>query len=133
MPFSILPIEFHAIESELRHKKIALKNSETKKNKCSFLLNGECTIYENRPVICRTHGLPLLYMNDDDNWELYVCDLNFSDYDLKEFTDENTYPQDLYNSKLYMLNKRFIEYFTSRKYGKKQLVPIKHLYMGITS
>src|SRR5512137_2599666 len=27
---------------------------------CPFLLDGLCAVYRDRPVICRTHGLPLL-------------------------------------------------------------------------
>ena len=27
---------------------------------CPLLLDDRCTVYSNRPVICRTHGLPLL-------------------------------------------------------------------------
>jgi uncharacterized protein len=27
---------------------------------CPLLENGVCTIYETRPIICRTHGLPIL-------------------------------------------------------------------------
>ena len=27
---------------------------------CPLLLDDRCTVYDNRPVICRTHGLPLL-------------------------------------------------------------------------
>ncbi|MFW5788732.1 MAG: hypothetical protein ACOCW3_02220, partial [Spirochaetota bacterium] len=32
------------------------------RRRCAFLgRSGECTVYEGRPIICRTHGLPLGY------------------------------------------------------------------------
>jgi Fe-S-cluster containining protein len=37
---------------------------------------GECTIYESRPLVCRTFGLPL---RDGDRYIGDVCELNFDD------------------------------------------------------
>lgn len=58
--------------------------------RCAFLgRDGECTIYEERPLICRTHGLPLAYRvyeydrhgrevrPDDPTYTDLWCDLNF--------------------------------------------------------
>lgn len=36
---------------------------------------GACTIYENRPIVCRTFGLPI---RDDDEYIGDICDLNFA-------------------------------------------------------
>jgi hypothetical protein len=47
-------------------------------------------------------------MGEDDNWEMSICDLNFVDYDLTKFTEGNTFPMDRYNSKLFMLNRKFL-------------------------
>ncbi|MFW5781021.1 MAG: YkgJ family cysteine cluster protein [Bacteroidota bacterium] len=126
LPFSILPVEFHAIREELASLNISFLNIRNKK-KCIFLQDGLCTIYNYRPIICRTHGLPLLYVNEDDNWELYVCDLNFTRVNLETFTDENTFPQDLYNSKMYMLNQEFIRHYSKKNYSERQLVPVKNI------
>lgn len=42
---------------------------------CAFLgAGGACLIYEVRPVICRSHGLPIAVGNDRD-----CCPLNFGD------------------------------------------------------
>jgi len=41
---------------------------------CSFLVNDNCTIYEARPLICRTQGLPL-YLSSENS--LDYCPLNF--------------------------------------------------------
>lgn len=47
---------------------------------CPALINGACSVYEARPVICRTHGFPLLYVDEDTQEALLdVCPLNFSE------------------------------------------------------
>jgi Fe-S-cluster containining protein len=44
---------------------------------------GECTIYEARPVICRRFGMPIYDYKNPDN--VHACELNFSDGE--EITD----------------------------------------------
>lgn len=128
MDYSIFPVEFYFILSELKKKQRDpdWKNKENGKA-CVFLKNSSCTIYNHRPIICRTHGLPLLFANDDGDWELSVCDLNFTEFDFEEFEMENTFPQDKYNSKLFILNKDFIAGFKEKKYGEFDLIPLKEL------
>jgi len=48
---------------------------------CAFLdAEGACRIYPYRPYICRTHGLPLRWIDEDENGEDIeerdVCELN---------------------------------------------------------
>jgi Fe-S-cluster containining protein len=43
---------------------------------CAFLYEGKCSIYESRPIICRSHGLPLLRLENGKNF-LDCCSLNF--------------------------------------------------------
>ena len=52
-----------------------------KKGACAFLdESGACRIYAVRPYICRTHGLPLRWTDEDENGddceERDICDLN---------------------------------------------------------
>jgi Fe-S-cluster containining protein len=49
---------------------------------------GECTIYEARPVICRRFGMPIYDYKNPAN--VHACDLNFKDGD--EITDELLVP-----------------------------------------
>ena len=65
------------------------KNTLGKKNKpCPFLINNTCSVYEVRPIICRTQGMPLQYKISDVKNQVQlavdVCPLNFS--------TENTLP-----------------------------------------
>ncbi|HOX42645.1 MAG TPA: YkgJ family cysteine cluster protein [Myxococcota bacterium] len=46
---------------------------------CPLLVDGRCAVYPARPVICRTHGLPLLVPGPTGPPELSVCPLNFHD------------------------------------------------------
>lgn len=126
--FSIFPLEYYSILNSLNIenlKPVPVENSEN--NICSFLVNHSCTIYQHRPIMCRTHGLPLLYANDDGDYELSACELNFTDFDFEDFTMDNTLPQDKYNSKLFVLNKQFIADFQQKKYGELDLIPMKQL------
>lgn len=44
---------------------------------CPLLVDGACAVYAERPVICRSHGLPLVMEGQTD-----VCPLNFEGQDL---------------------------------------------------
>lgn len=48
---------------------------------CTFLYNDQCTIYEARPLICRTQGLPLFVASEN---VLDYCPLNFKEVDPKK-------------------------------------------------
>ncbi|MFW6290198.1 MAG: YkgJ family cysteine cluster protein [Mariniphaga sp.] len=128
MNYDILPLEFHYILEHLKkegYKENLLSNTE-KDEECVFLNNHTCTIYNNRPLICRTHGLPLLYTNDDYEWELSTCELNFTTYDYENFSPENTFPQDKFNSRLFMLNQKFIAQYKGKKYGERERIPLRN-------
>ena len=128
MEYSILPIEFYSILNDLKESKLTPETSaEAKDDECIFLKNHVCTIYNQRPIICRTHGLPLLFMNENNEWELSACELNFTDFNFEKFTLDNTFQQDKYNSKLFMLNKEFISEFQDKEFGEFDLIPLKKL------
>jgi Fe-S-cluster containining protein len=46
---------------------------------CPALVDGACTIYEHRPLICRKFGIPLY--NPDKPGQVFACELNFHDGD----------------------------------------------------
>ncbi len=109
--FSVFPVEFYAIAQAtgLTDSGLSLETSG-ELVKCAHLKDHACTIYINRPLICRTHGLPLLNMNESgEEWELNVCELNFTTFDGDDFEEDNVFVQDTMNSELYQLNKRFLE------------------------
>ncbi len=126
--FSIFPVEYYFILNELEKDETRLELELNQKgNTCAFLKNHSCSIYNHRPIMCRTHGFPLIYVNDEDENELSACELNFTEFDYEDFTMENTLPQDKFNSKLFLLNREFIAGFTDKKYGEMDLIPLKDL------
>lgn len=130
MDYGILPVEFFSILDELKtgkFQKVALKETPEDENSCPFLQNHVCAIYKSRPVICRTHGLPLLFTNEDGEWQLSACELNFTQFNFEKFTTENTYPQDKYNSKLFLLNRDFINEYEAESFEEFDLIPLKKL------
>ena len=126
MDYSIFPVEFHYIKNQIESESPTVVSQPEDENACIFLKNHECTIYEHRPIICRTHGLPFLYVNSEtEEWELSACELNFTDFD--DFDDDNTFPQDKFNSELFLLNEAFIKSPDMQQYAKFDLIPIREL------
>lgn len=48
---------------------------------CPLLCQGSCLLYPARPVICRTHGLPVLLANSQGQRQLDHCPENFRSID----------------------------------------------------
>ncbi|MFY9223585.1 MAG: YkgJ family cysteine cluster protein [Blastocatellia bacterium] len=57
-----------------------IKNKTNKTDTCPLLDGFACSIYKSRPVICRTHGFPITF-KDEESEEIFldVCPLNFSE------------------------------------------------------
>ncbi len=47
---------------------------------CALLVDDRCAIYEERPLICRSHGLPVRATLDDGSHADSVCPLNFTEH-----------------------------------------------------
>lgn len=47
---------------------------------CALLVDERCAVYDERPLICRTHGLPTR-VQDEHGDSLQGCPLNFTDED----------------------------------------------------
>ena len=128
MDYSIFPVEFYSIQHELKNREIPVQtNQEADEKSCVFLVDHSCAVYAERPVICRTHGLPLIFANDDGEFELSACELNFTNFDFEEFNMDNTFHQDKYNSMLFMLNREFVASLPENQFSEFDLIPIKKL------
>lgn len=126
MNYRIFPVEYFSMKQALESKPVSTRESVD--CGCVFLKDHVCQIYEHRPVICRTHGLPLLFLNDEQ-WELSTCELNFTEFDDEDFSEENTFAQDRLNSELFMLNKRFVEE-NNLPYSEFDLLDMKDLHQS---
>ncbi len=75
---TVLPIEAFRLWLEAVGRGISQVKVNDDPGVCPLLVGGLCTLYEARPVICRTHGLPLLYEIEGD-LRVLTCSLNFRD------------------------------------------------------
>jgi Fe-S-cluster containining protein len=84
-----------ALPAELRQRlakqarEVQERNAKGELVACPLLVNNRCLIYEARPIICRTQGLPLLYRAEDGNPEVDYCPLNFTQPGAKQDLDAN--------------------------------------------
>ncbi|MDA3885101.1 MAG: YkgJ family cysteine cluster protein [Candidatus Delongbacteria bacterium] len=113
MNISVFPIEFYAIGKMLKKAKKKIKLNRHKR--CSFLQDCLCMIYQFRPILCRTHGLPLSHRDSHDpsRANIAICELNFANKTPK-FKSDNVLDMDEINLELYRLNEKFIAKFKTR-------------------
>lgn len=75
---------------------------------CPLLQADQCTIYDARPVICRTHGYPIVFQEEDapeGELSLDVCPLNFQTPGaLEALAIEDTLDIDRLNLRLAAIN-----------------------------
>lgn len=79
---------------------------------CPALIDGACAVYLARPVICRTHGFPLLYVDEEtDEALLDVCPLNFTEAEdtLESLTEAEIIPMSEINKHLVQANLTFLQ------------------------
>ncbi len=73
---------------------------------CSFLSNGLCLIYQVRPLICRTHGLPISSASLTGN-TIDCCPLNFNHMKLQNIEPDCVLDVDMITDNLIQLNMAF--------------------------
>lgn len=71
---------------------------------CPLLLDGGCAVYADRPVICRSHGLPLVMEE-----QLDVCPLNFTGGDIAALPREDVLSIDVVTTILVAVNQLFCQ------------------------
>ena len=80
---TLFPVEAHALALALQSLPIAEQETIRKRahaatpDACPLLADGMCLLYAARPLICRTHGLPLLMVTENTKTVDY-CPLNFT-------------------------------------------------------
>jgi len=90
---------------------------------CPLLVDRLCVVYRSRPLICRTHGLPIAYVDyERQAIEVSACPLNFADdYD---FEQQELFFIDPFNGELSRLNE---EYCATQGINSKMRVPMQDL------
>jgi len=85
LAFSVLPIEAACLREAVAALPPATqdrlgRNLAAGNDRCPLLIDELCSVYAARPVICRTQGLPLVYVDAErEAIEVSACPLNFSD------------------------------------------------------
>ncbi|MEP0861679.1 MAG: YkgJ family cysteine cluster protein [Ignavibacterium sp.] len=103
------------VEAEhIKHNYQNLLNKETPhpKGYCAFLNDkGECRIYEHRPYVCRTQGLPLRWIEEINEEELYemrdICPLNEEGEPIVNLKPEDCWTIGPFEEKLAKIQKSF--------------------------
>ncbi|MBI5556417.1 MAG: YkgJ family cysteine cluster protein [Deltaproteobacteria bacterium] len=106
---SVLPLEAamlrHAVARLDEGLRMRIRHNSGE-SPCPFLLDSLCAIYPSRPLICRTHGLPIAYVDHArQTVEVSACPLNFSD--LYEFSQDELLFIDPFNAELAQLNSAY--------------------------
>jgi len=103
--FSVAPLEA-ALIGEQWQPVSAASPPENRDDSCGFLIENLCSIYECRPLICRTQGLPIAYIDEiNERIDVSVCPLNFTgDY---QFAHDDLLFLDSFNHRLAELNNRY--------------------------
>lgn len=123
---SVLPLE-----AELLRQAVDRLDEQVKKkmhaqaagSPCPLLVDRLCVVYQSRPIICRTHGLPIAYVDDElQSIEVSACPLNFADeYD---FDRQELFFIDPFNGELVSLNE---EYCIVRGINSRERVTMQNL------
>ncbi|PLX80182.1 MAG: hypothetical protein C0616_08970 [Desulfuromonas sp.] len=108
---SVLPVEAASLDLALKSLpqesfQGLVNTANSVSTNCPLLLNGECSIYAARPLICRTHGLPLLIREEKGN-RVDVCDKNFVGGG--SLPGEAVLDLEALNAALVMINRRFLQ------------------------
>lgn len=102
---SVNQLEAHLIRTHLQSLSLKVNNIYPNENRCPFLLEHSCSIYEARPLICRTHGLVL--NSRESSLPLPSCPDNFKTFSIPELPGDCILDTDIVTGNLMRLNLAF--------------------------
>ncbi|MEE2960728.1 MAG: YkgJ family cysteine cluster protein [Myxococcota bacterium] len=87
---TVFEVEAQSIQARYPH---VLKEKPHPPGKCAFLnFDGECRVYEARPYVCRSQGLPLRWVDEHQGeWVEFrdICPLNDENIDLEKLEENH--------------------------------------------
>jgi Fe-S-cluster containining protein len=89
---TVFEVEAEAIRQH--HGELLAEGVPAPVGRCAFLdAEGACRIYEHRPYVCRTQGLPLRWFEEDEATEEVaeyrdICELNVDTVDPIDLTED---------------------------------------------
>jgi len=133
---TVLPIEAYIAKQQLltlSFQRIRKLRSRHRKHdeRCPMLWNKLCAIYPARPIICRTHGLPIFYHEADITFVDY-CRLNFTKLPEKyKFLDRNILDLTEFNAELVRLDQQFVEQVLGKRWQPNNRVSLRKVLSGL--
>ena len=98
--------EVEAERIRRHHPKLLRDGSPAPHGRCAFLdPEGCCQVYEDRPYVCRTQGLPLRWIEDDTE-ERVICELNEESVALVSLPSEHCFELGPFEAELATLQAR---------------------------
>jgi uncharacterized protein len=134
---TVLPVEYYSIVEEMRQA-AAPTPAFDGHSYCGFLRDGVCSIYPFRPLICRTHGLPVAFLNENlspPQTNVSYCPLNFCDISIEElfFGPGNTLDLDALNSALFRVNQQFLLEHPEISLPANARIPLRQLVTDLAA
>jgi len=140
---SVLPLEWFVLKEKVKER-FPTFQPEKPVESCALLKEHACSLYQDRPLICRTHGLPLLYLTeeydlegnrtelDEADWQISWCDLNFTAV-TEETMEEIFEPEDVlnmeeWNTQLKSLNQDFLETEEGALFRGRSRIPLSEIF-----
>lgn len=119
----ITVFEIEAENIKLHHAELLENGKPHDVGKCAFLdQDGACRIYENRPYVCRTQGLPLRWLDEENCIEYRdVCHLNETDEPIENLAVEECWTIGVFEGWLASLQAEFGN-------GEMKRVPLRSLF-----
>lgn len=131
---SLFPVEAFAVASALQEASaperaiLRRRASETDlQGTCPLLLNKKCSLYDARPLICRTHGLPLVTAIEGSR-RVDCCPLNFQGLD--SLPGDSVLNLDHLNETLVAVNALFVSNYTERRFTERLTIAEALLLFG---
>lgn len=106
--FTLLPVEFYFIKNNLKNRELSIEPPIAQDETCPFLKNKICQIYDIRPLMCITQGLPLLSLNPRKNqMDILMCQKNYRIIPVDGSKKFKLFEYDALIAKMYLLNSLF--------------------------
>jgi uncharacterized protein len=107
---TVFPLEAWALDQALRQLPAeildSLRDAAVPGGACPLLLDGRCSVYNDRPLICRSHGLPLL-IEEQGVTRIDHCPLNFAG--LESIPGALVLKLEAINQPLVAINRMFVQ------------------------
>jgi uncharacterized protein len=132
---TVFPVEYWSIVREMREDVVKDLPFDPAAP-CGFLNEGMCTIYKYRPLICRTHGLPIAFSNDEmqpPQCTVSFCPRNFTQTTEEDFSfgPANTLDVDGMNEELRAINIQYLCESAEERQRAKGRIPLRQVVEDI--